>query len=477
MQLAALKYAVVVLPLLLAAVGCGGFGGEHSASGGTASLDGGGAASVDGPDGGAAAVDASTSDPASGGGDAAAPSPARIDVHGTVSSFYDNATVASRPVRVRGADGKNVDVMTDATGAFTAPGVLTPYDVRVSPEGLTDYATVYLRLRDSAVHLTGFRTTPNPANVTQTFNMGVLLPSNCATCQVTFASKSAHGRGATTVAFGSGSTTATGAVAHSFVSDGSPSEAVTMDILVHDVPATWFRYQQVSLTAVAGRTSPGGLFAPPLVPVYSVTTTLQTAAVPANWTPQMSLSLHLASGNDVQLLTAGALTATTVLPDISGAGPWAYAWAVDPVNNSDATVTRDSQARSGYLSGATGSIALSASAPLQDVVPAPHGTSSVAGPGISWAPAPSTVTSTYIVDASNRGAYVITEGSQIAWADLASLGIQVAPGAYSMSFITTPDTTLASYVAVDPAVRKTFSFDNAVAASNSYARWPFTLTP
>jgi hypothetical protein len=467
--------SLVVVPFLIAAVACGGSGGEGSSTNADADA---GAGAASNAEGGASGSGSTAPDAGSNAdGAAAAPGIAKtIDVHGTVTSYAD-VPIVGRTVRVLDANGKHVDVVTDAVGHFAVPGVVTPYDVRISPEGLTDAASVYLGIEDPAPYLHAELAT-SQAWVTQTFNVGVLLATACATCQVSFVTKSPHGSGGATTNFPGGSSVASAAIAHSFVSDGSPSEPVTLHVLVYDAGRTWFRYEEASLTAVAGRTSPGGLHTPQLVPVHPLTVSLQAANVPANWQSDLLAAVTFPDGAAINILdTRGQLSLATNMPGIPGAVPSAYAWLTDPVSDTDPTIIDRVQTWGGIVPVATPSIVLSATAPLHDLVPAPHSMVSLKGPGMSWTAPPSTVTEVYLIDyAGSRGvAAVFTDRNSVRWEQLAALGVAVSPGEQLLEVRTTPHTDLAALVAGDPT-KRTVS-DRSAAGSTSSQSWRFTLSP
>ena len=464
-------YAVLVAPFLFASVACGGSGGDSAAEP-LPSADAGAASAAD-------ASPSTSSDSVADGGAAAVGSAtpgATVAVHGTVTSYSD-VPIAGRTVRIVDAKGARFDVVTDSAGGFVVPGVVTPYDVRVSPEGLTDGATIYFGIKDVAPYLHGEIATAQTW-ATQTFNVGVLLATACAGCAVDFVTKSPHGAGGASTSFPAGSSVANAVLQHQFVSDGSPSEPVTIHVLVHDAARTWFRYAEASLTAVAGRTSPGGLYTPDLVPVHPFTVSVQSAGVPANWQSELLATVMFADGAGINMLdTRGQASLSTNMPVIPSAAPSAYAWLMDPIGDSDATISDNVQAWSGTLLGASPSVVLTARGPVHDVVPAPHATVSLKGPGVSWTALPSTVTNFLLIDvAASRGVVtVFTDGGNVTWDRLDALGIAVSPGEQLLEIRTTPDADLAAFIAGDATKRK--SLDRSVAGSASSQSWRFTLTP
>jgi hypothetical protein len=467
--------SLVVLPFFVAAVACGGSGGEGT----TTNAEGGAGAAADG-EGGVSGSESTTADGGSAD-DGASPAPGMaktVDVHGSVASYTD-APIVGRSVRVLDASGTHVDVVTDAAGHFEALGVASPYDVRVSPEGLTDAATIYLGIHDASPYLHAELATTPQAVVTQTFNVGALLATACATCEVSFVTKSPHGGGGVTTNFPAGSSVASVALTHSFVSDGSPSEPVTLHVLVYDAGRTWFRYEEASLTAVAGRTSPGGVHTPQLVSVHPLTVSLQAAGVPASWRPDLLASLVFSDGAATSILdTRGMPLLLTNVPVISGATLSAYGWSIDPIEDTDPTIGDDVQTRSGKFPMSTSAIVLSATAPLHDIIPAPHSTISRKGPGLSWSAPASTVTELVLIDAAHGRsvAAVLTEGVSVTWEKLDALGVSVTPGELSLNLAAVAHAGLSAVVAGDASIRRPL-YDWSAAGSCSYQRWQFTLTP
>jgi hypothetical protein len=229
-------------------------------------------------------------------------------------------------------------------------------------------------------------------------------------------------------------------------------------------------------TASLGTVSPAPI---PLATTFTVTSTAYGTA--ASWPLSEQISLNYPSGGGtVYLANAKSTTLSGGVPDILGATITATASAIEP---SDSGV--DFSLGGGYQSAlplTATSASLAVYPPATWTVPSSSGASVPSNATLSWSPYPPASPELSWVALGSAGSlgdtvYVMTSGTQISLADLATMGVALSPGSSAgVLFEFRTSMTLDGMVAsgdVAPLLSGVIPGETGAAESSFH----FTLTP
>jgi hypothetical protein len=365
----------------------------------------------------------------------------------TVSGHLVDQNASTKPLRAHplvllDANGKRVALTTDGAGAFTASGIVPPYDAFVPSPNAALAPTAYVALTTAHPRVSGATADPAPCTWQRaTIPLSIAMPTcDTANCeyQVVISDAGLPVSGGVTGSYDS--TQAAVAVDAQVGWCGPTTALLDLEVLGADSASSAFAYGKYAAISVtnAGTTDTLSITPTPVPSLGSTTFTATSEGISSAWgAPQLDVGLRLPSGATAFLARGQVASIVAGVPDIVDAKLAFAARFDDPVATdlgSSASSTALSQAPS------TATCSLVVKAPPTIVSP-PNGGSSTHSGTVAWKNRASdqVIVATFLA-ASDGGqtlseATVYAGGSVIDLGRLSTMGLTLTTGASQVRLV------------------------------------------
>lgn len=362
-----------------------------------------------------------------------------------------NGPLVGAEVDVVDSSGRKSSGKTDVSGTVKIADVAVPYDLSVT-HALLSSPVVILGRRERSIRVPVSTPPSLPESQRKhTFTVQLQVPPCTPSCALFVLSKSVHGIGQLVDALPNSASwrPVTVTLNHSFYLGGmGASELVTMHAIVRNDAQTVWAYKEIaSLGEKGGASTVGGS----LVPIGTRGTVTVNALLPDatdNFTPSVGVSLLLAGGARLPLLTAESTAGVAIVPDIPGSRIQGTASLrdMDLARMSDNELY--SQAGSDAAPPTTSSIDVTVYSPPIMTSPLFGGELPLGATAISWTSgAPGfAYAELYDIDHAKPVAIVFTDARAIPLASLKALGFTLTPSTYALDLSTDVGVKLAEVI-------------------------------
>ena len=406
-----------------------------------------------------------------------------IEVVGTVLND-DRSAISGRSIAVVDRRGKRFDVVTDSGGVFQVAGVAPPYDVLVAaaPSGAVVTPVAFLGITRRNPRLEVFEHDgPTSRPKSQTLRVGVRLPPCANSCWVSAASSSPFGAGGASASYEAGAASVILELDHGWTASSLPSsERIDVHVLVGDDAYGAFSYTQVNgVTADPGTTNDLGMLLPLPVDVRGpVEVSVQSGAVPAEWSVALLSWLDLPGGARMSFRAGTGPSLVTRLPLVPGATWGIGAWALHPEVENAPYYHFSLQGHSGALPLSGPQVTLEMRSAPSIVRPSMGGQLSRHAQGIAWTSADFSALATVVLVDTVQGRPLfraMTNDAELTFARMQALGVSPPnPGDHVLDLRTNNGTTVDRWTEPDDETRDK---QDKESASSSYQRFQFRVTP
>jgi hypothetical protein len=412
------------------AVGCAGSGGGAADHGGDGQDAGSGTSTGD-----ARSAEASLADRNPRSETSASDVQASVTVQGIVTGG-SGINITDRAVSVLDGAGQLQVVLTDTSGKFTVPDVVTPYDLLVTGPS-TSLPIAYLHLTAATLQLYGDElssTTPPPTESSASIAFSVALPACGGDCTL-FVADSLNGEEAGN--YGSvivpESTSYPAEV--SFQWHGSSSASAEVNVLVANASLTSFWYSTFSETLLPSDAATWGVVTPSALATADTLTLTSTedGSFPGWATTSLGVALYFPGGGSTELADLQTPTLSAGIPDILGATLSVSASTSLSVDGGAATVASIAEKTS--LALTTASESLNLYPPASWITPSVGGGGSIPFRStLQWTPSASAPLGLNLVQIGTPtgSCLVFSSTSEVSLTSLLKLGVPLSPGAYTL---------------------------------------------
>jgi hypothetical protein len=412
-------------------VGCAGSAGGAPDHGG-----GGQDAGSDASSGDARSMEASLSDSHSSAEARTSDVQTSITVQGTVTDSAGNAIV-DRAVSLLDGTGQLEVVLTDTSGKFSVPNVVTPYDVLVTGPSITT-PIAYFQLTAASLELLGAdassAATPPPTESTATISFNVTLPACGGDCTL-FLTGSVNGDGIggyNPIALPESTSYASDL---EFVWQGSSPASAQANVLVANASLTSFWYSTFTETVSPSDAASWGAVVPSALTTAGTLglTSTEDGSFPGWSTPYLGVVVNFPGGGSTQLVDLQTPTLSAGIPDVVGATLSVSASTALAVDAGPAEVA--SIAVKSSLPLTTTSESLNLYPPASWITPSGGGDGTLPlRSTLQWTPAASAPPGLNLlgIATSTGSCTVFTNGSEVSLTSLVKLGVSLSPGTYTL---------------------------------------------